>query len=85
MQWIRSAFLEQLRYQSFHTMVRISFGFLLWTAWVRLKLDLSVGTYLLALLMIACLIAFAWRWTRQPEKENVPESENDIAVDSGEE
>ena len=68
MKWLRSMFIEQLRYQSFHTMVRISFGFLLWTAWVRVKLDLSIVTYLLALLVIAGLIAFAWRWTKQQEE-----------------
>ena len=68
-QWIRSAFLEQLRYQSFHTMVRIAFGFLLWTAWVRLKLDLSIVLYVIALLVLCGLIAFAWRWTRPPIEE----------------
>lgn len=68
LQWIRSAFLLQLRYQSFHTIVRIVFGFLLWTAWARLKLDLSLTTYLIALGALAFLIAFAFRWTRVPEE-----------------
>lgn len=68
LQWIRSAFLLQLRYQSFFTVVRIAFGFLLWTAWARLKLDLSLTTYLIALSTLAFLIAFAYRCTRVPEE-----------------
>lgn len=69
LQWIRSAFLWQLRYQSFHTVVRIAFGFLLWTSWARLKLDLSLTIYLIALGVLAFMIAFAYRWTRVPEEE----------------
>jgi len=67
MQWIRTAFLEQLRYQSFHTMVRITFGFLLWVSWARLKLELPIGLYLIALLSLGGLLAFARRWTRHPD------------------
>lgn len=68
-QWIRSAFLLQLRYQSFHTVVRIAFGFLLWTSWARLKMELSLSTYLIALAVLIGLIAFAYRWTRARAEE----------------
>ena len=74
LQWIRGAFLYQLRYQSFHTVVRIAFGFLLWTSWARLKLDLSLTIYLIALGALTFMIAFAYRWTRQEEPQ--PESED---------
>ncbi len=60
---LRLAFMRQLRQQSFHTILRIAFGCLLWTTWARVVLSLSTILYLIALASLIALLVVAWRWT----------------------
>lgn len=72
---LRLVFLRQLRQQSFHTILRMAFGCLLWASWARVVLSLPSGYYVLALASIGLLVGVAWRWTGETLPANVAPAE----------
>lgn len=64
---LRLAFMRQLRQQSFHTILRMTFGCLLWATWAWVVLSLSTLLYVTALGSLIALLVVAWRWTGEGE------------------
>ena len=65
---VRLVLLAQLRRWSFHTSIRIAFGFLLWLGYARLSGHIgSVGFFGSVLLLAVWLAAAIWWCRREPE------------------
>lgn len=70
---VRMALLVQLRRWSFHTAVRITFGFLLWFGYARITNTISQPTFLGYVgLLTVWLIAATW-WSRHKAEELIEE------------
>ena len=63
---VRLVLLTQLRRWSFHTAVRIAFGFLLWFAYALINDYISIVTYWINAAFILFGLGCAYWWTRQP-------------------
>ena len=63
---MRLVLLAQLRRWSFHTAVRITFGFLLWLSWGRLIGRIGTGGFWFYAACLAVWLGTVYWWTRQP-------------------
>lgn len=69
---LRIVLIEQLRRWSFHSAVRIAFGFLLWLAWARVAYRMATGGYwawMLGVLSVLAVFLFWMRRRRTPEPD----------------
>lgn len=69
---LRLLLIGQLRRWSFHTAVRIAFGFLLWISWARVEESLSVFSFVVAVLGVLAVLGLLLYWMRQPLTETLP-------------
>jgi hypothetical protein len=72
---VRLALLAQLRRWSFHTAVRIAFGFLLWFGYARIRGLLSLAGFLGYAALLAAWLGAAWWWSQRAMNPVPPEPE----------
>lgn len=79
LQAVRLVLLTQLRRWSFHTAVRIAFGFLLWWAYALVNGFISIPTYWINAAFILAGLGVAYWWAKQPVDigEIQPDSETE--------
>lgn len=72
---VRLALLVQLRRWSFHTAVRITFGFLLWFGYARLNGRIRLATFLGYAAILAVWLGAAFWWSRRSDITHAIEAE----------